>query len=68
LLDFGNPRVSTAMLATPASNPPMLVSGLTGFRDSLSFSIGFYESAVVRAKMEELFETVERELPGKVIS
>jgi NRPS condensation-like uncharacterized protein len=68
LLDFGAPRVSSAMLITPANQPPMLVSGFSGFRDSLSFSLGIHESSLARARVEELFETVDRELPGKEIS
>ena len=64
LLDFGSPRISSAMLVVPASKPPMLAPGLTGFRDSLTMSMGFYESAVPQTKMEEFLDLLDTELPG----
>jgi NRPS condensation-like uncharacterized protein len=63
-LDFGSPRVAAAMLATPANQPPTLASGLTGFRDSLSFSVGFYESAIPRTRIKALFDLLDRNLPS----
>jgi NRPS condensation-like uncharacterized protein len=64
LLDFGSPRVAHAMLAVPAGQPPVLAPGITGFRNSLSMSAGFYESAMPRTKMEDLFNLIDNELPG----
>jgi NRPS condensation-like uncharacterized protein len=64
LLDFGSPRVARAMLTTPVNRPPTMSCGLTGFRDSLSFSIGIYESAVPRAEIKDFFNLIDHELPG----
>jgi len=64
LLDFGSPRVSRAMLTTPVNQPPTMACGLTGFRGSLTMSMGIYESAVPRAEMETFFNLLDHELPG----
>jgi len=64
LLDFGSPRVSRAMLTTPVNQPPTMACGLTGFRDSLTMSMGIYESALPRAKIEDLFNLIDNELPS----
>ncbi len=62
-LDFGELKVKHAELIVPAGYPPMVVPGLSGYGDSLTLSMGFFESAIPRAKVEELFTIVERELP-----
>jgi NRPS condensation-like uncharacterized protein len=64
LLDFGSPRVASAFLAVPAGQPPVLAPGLTGFRNSLTMSAGFYESAYPRPDMETLLNLIDNELPG----
>ena len=51
-----------AELATPPNLPPMMVTGLSGFKDTLTLSTSFYESAIPREKFEELFDLVEEEL------
>lgn len=64
LLDFGSPRIASAFLAVPVSNPPILAPGLTGFRNSLTISAGFYESAYPRPDMEAFLDLIDNELPG----
>ena len=64
LLDFGSPQVAHAMLAVPAGQPPVLAPGVTGFRNSLTMSAGFYESAYPRTDMETLLNRIDSELPG----
>jgi NRPS condensation-like uncharacterized protein len=61
-LDFGEPKTVAAELATPPNLPPMMVTGLSGFKDTLTLSTSFYESAIPREKFEDLFDLVEDEL------
>lgn len=63
-LNFGSPRVSSATLAVPVSNPPILAPGFAGFRNSLTISAGFYESAYPRPDMQALLNRIDSELPG----
>jgi len=63
-LDFGAPRVSAAEVVVPSACPPLFVSGLSGFRDTLTLSAGFFESAIPRSRVEEFFSLVDEELPG----
>lgn len=62
-LDFGFPRVSKAEVIVPPCCPPFLLAGLSGYKDTLTLSVGFFESAIPRKKLEELFALVDQELP-----
>lgn len=64
LLNFGSPRVASAVLAVPVSQPPILAPGFTGFRNSLTISAGFHESAYPRPNMETFLNLIDSELPG----
>jgi len=63
-LDFGSPDIAAAEVLVPACNPPFLVTGLSGYRDTLTLSLGFRESALPRAEVIGLFELVDQELPS----
>lgn len=63
-LDFGSPDITAAEVLVPPCNPPFLVTGLSGYRDTLTLSLGFCESALPRAEVIELFEVVDQELPS----
>ncbi|MDY6989874.1 MAG: hypothetical protein SWQ30_17670 [Thermodesulfobacteriota bacterium] len=62
-LDFGSPGVTGAEIWPPPCYPPLLVPGLSGFRDTLTLSVGFFESAIEKKNLEELFDMVDQELP-----
>lgn len=62
-LDFGSPHILAAEILAPPCCPPFLVVGLSGYKDTLTLSVGFFESAMPRIKLEELFEFVDQELP-----
>jgi NRPS condensation-like uncharacterized protein len=62
-LDFGFPEVAAAEIWVPPCYPPLLVPGLSGYKDTLTLSVGFFESAIEKKKLEELFEMVDQELP-----
>ena len=63
-LDFGSTQVSAAEVVVPTACPPFFVVGVSGYNGTLTFSTGFYESAVPKRKAEELFEFLDEELPG----
>jgi NRPS condensation-like uncharacterized protein len=63
-LDFGSPEITAAEVLVPPCNPPFLVTGLSGYRDTLTLSLGFRESALARAEVMGLFEVVDQELPS----
>lgn len=63
-LDFGSPDITAAEVLVPPCNPPFLVTGLSGYRDTLTLSLGFCESALPRAEVIGLFEVVDQELPS----
>ncbi|HUT71988.1 MAG TPA: hypothetical protein VMW89_15065 [Desulfatiglandales bacterium] len=63
-LDFGSPDITAAEVLVPPCNPPFLVTGLSGYRDTLTLSLGFCESALPIAEVIELFEVVDQELPS----
>jgi len=62
-LDFGSPGVTAAEVWGPPCYPPLLVPGLSGFRDTLTLSVGFFESAIPKKNLEELFDMVDQEFP-----
>lgn len=63
-LDFGGPAVANAEVGVTASLPPHVVIAASGFGDSATLSAGFQESAVPRKLFVDLFEAMDRELPG----
>ena len=63
-LDFGSPPISAAEVLVPPCNPPFLVTGLSGYRGTLTLSLGFCESALPRGEVIGLFELVDQELPS----
>ena len=63
-LDFRPAEVIDAFLFVPPTTPPVLGMGLSGCRGSLTLSSGVFESAVPRARIEDLFEHFDRELPA----
>lgn len=63
-LGFRPAEVLDAFLLVPPTTPPVLGMGLSGCRGSLTLSSGIFESAVPRARVEDLFERFDRELPA----
>jgi len=63
-LDFESPEITAAEVLVPPCNPPFLVTGLSGYRGTLTLSLGFRESALSRCEVTELFEVVDQELPS----
>lgn len=62
-LAFGGPDVGHAFLVVPACAPGALIAGLSGFRDSLTWSLGVYDSAMSPAAARRLLDAVDGELP-----
>ncbi|MDY6953423.1 MAG: hypothetical protein SWE60_18080 [Thermodesulfobacteriota bacterium] len=62
-LDFGSPGVTAAEIWVPPCYPPLLVPGLSGFRNTLTLSVGYFESAIPKETLEALFDMVDQELP-----
>jgi len=63
-LDFGAPELASAVICVPVNQPPLFVTGLSGFRGSLTMSCGFYESALPADRVELLYRRIDSELPG----
>jgi len=63
-LRFGEPRVVDAFVTASVVYPPLFAPAITGFGDSLTFSAGFCDSAIPRARVEGLFDRMERLLPS----
>jgi NRPS condensation-like uncharacterized protein len=63
-LVFGGPEVTDAFLAAPVIYPPMFAMGVSGFRESLTFSIGFCETGLDRLEAASFLELVDACLPG----
>jgi len=63
-LDFGSPDITAAEVLVPPCNPPFLVTGLSGYKDTLTLSLGFRVSALSKAEVIDLFEVVDQELPS----
>lgn len=61
-LDFGAPKVTAAHLTAGVTFPPFFGMGLSGFRESLSLSVGFCQTAVQRPLVEKFFDQIIREL------
>ena len=64
LLGLDGPIVIAAHLLCPPAVPPAFACGLSGFRDTLCFSAGIFESAVSAENLARLFQLVDQELPG----
>jgi NRPS condensation-like uncharacterized protein len=62
-LVFGGPEVTDAFLTAPIPFPPLVVLGVSGFRESLTFSLGICETGMDRAATESFFELLERCMP-----
>ena len=63
-LDFGSPDITAAEVLVPPCNPPFLVTALSGYKDTLTLSSGFRESALPKAEEIGLFEVISQELPS----
>jgi NRPS condensation-like uncharacterized protein len=63
-LDFGAPGVTDARLTAGRTFPPFFGMGVSGFRESLTLSVGFCQTAVQRALVERFFDRIIRELPA----
>jgi len=64
-LGFGEAGVADAFLTAPIAFPPVVVFALSGFRDSLTFSLGLCETGMDRAGAEAFFDLLEGCLPGE---
>ncbi len=64
-LVFGGPEVTDAYLTVPIPFPPLFVMGISGFRESLTFSIGLCETGMDRTTLGSFLELLERCLPGE---
>ncbi len=62
-LCFGGTAVTHAELIMPAAKPPAFFLGMSGFQNTLTLGIGFWESAIDRNDMETFFDMIESELP-----
>jgi NRPS condensation-like uncharacterized protein len=63
-LDFGEAQLSSAHLVVPASHPPGLIMGLSGYRGSVTISVGHFTSALPAEAVAGLLEAIDEELPG----
>lgn len=62
-LDFGYPEIKRAEVYVPSACPPLFVTGVSGYKNALTFSSGFYESAIPKEKVEKMFDFLDEELP-----
>jgi NRPS condensation-like uncharacterized protein len=58
-LRFGTVAVRDAFLTAPIGFPPFFVVGITGFEESLTFSIGFCPNSTNQHQVENLLDLVE---------
>jgi len=63
-LDFGAPKVTATYLTAGRTFPPFFGMGLSGFRESLTLSVGFCQTAVQKPLVERFFDQIIRELPA----
>ena len=62
-LDFGLTKMNDAYLTAGVTLPPFFGMGLSGFRESLTLSVGFCQSAIQRRVLERFFDQILTELP-----
>jgi NRPS condensation-like uncharacterized protein len=62
-LNFGDTKVNDAFLTAGVTMPPFFGMGLSGYRESLTMSIGFCQSAIEKIVIERFFKTILSELP-----
>jgi NRPS condensation-like uncharacterized protein len=65
LLDFGNTEVLEAKLLVPPVYPPAFILGLSGFKNSLTLTTGFFESSINKDDYLKMFELIDGELPDE---
>ena len=63
-LHFRPAEVTDAFLLVPPTTPPVLGLGVSGCRGALTLSSGIFESAVPIDRIEDLFNSFDRELPN----
>jgi NRPS condensation-like uncharacterized protein len=63
-LDFGEPQVTDAYMVSVFLKSPLFQHVCCSFRQRLTFSVGFHDTAMNRVLVRELLERFERELPG----
>jgi NRPS condensation-like uncharacterized protein len=63
-LDFGDARVEQAWLIPPQVYPPMVTLGISGFGESLSFSISYFRGAEGPDAVAALLDSFLGLLPG----
>lgn len=61
-LDFGDSKVTVAYLTAGRTFPPFFGIGLSGFRESLTLSVGFCQAAVQKQLVEQFFDQIIKEL------
>ena len=62
-LVFGEPTVTDAYIIAPTFFPPSFGMLLSSFRESLTLSTNFFETAIKRSSVERLLNQMECELP-----
>ncbi len=62
--NFESPNLTSAVMTIPATNPPWFGTGLSGFAGTLTFSAGFYPTAISAEKIKAFFALLDEELPG----
>ncbi|MBU1537978.1 hypothetical protein KKF84_21880 [Myxococcota bacterium] len=58
-LQFGQLTPHNAVVVTPGCIPPSFFMGVSGFSDSLTLSMGFYESAFESDRIRDFFAAME---------
>ena len=63
-LDFGGFQPAAAEVLVPPTCPPFFAIGLSGYKNSLTVSIGYYASAISPDDIRRLFNKLDSVLPG----
>ena len=61
-LNFGDSPVRDSFLSAPLAFPPLFVIGISGYRESITISTGFCQSAIDTATVELLLDAIESNL------
>jgi NRPS condensation-like uncharacterized protein len=64
-LNFGSAQIRHAEVITPAAIAPTFFMGLSGYKESLTLSIGIHESAISADRAQAFLDNMDRVLPGK---